>query len=240
MTGEYQNKAKQNGFRAFSSARPPIYFTRHFGPVDRVLRKGLRGEAMSESQSASEPPGSGATARRVSVAAQPAVQCRVDVEDAERRLLPIQVERIRSALRAAAAELAVTGEVRVRIVGDAAMSAAHERYSRISGTTDVLTFDLRDDAGRRQNAAEMDVDLLLCVDEAARQAADRGHEVEHELVLYAVHGILHCLGHDDHDEAAYQVMHALEDRVLEAIGIGAIFSRGIAQAGFARTDGVTR
>jgi len=43
-------------------------------------------------------------------------------------------------------------------------------------------------------------------------------------LLYVVHGVLHCLGHDDHDEAGYASMHALEDRVLYAIGVGATFA----------------
>jgi ssRNA-specific RNase YbeY (16S rRNA maturation enzyme) len=47
--------------------------------------------------------------------------------------------------------------------------------------------------------------------------------LEKEALLYALHGLLHCLGHDDHDEAAYQAMHALEDALLDAIGVGPVF-----------------
>ena len=112
------------------------------------------------------------------------------------------------------------GEVRVRVIDDTEMATAHERYSGIAGTTDVLTFDLRDDA-----AGPLDVDILVCLDEAKRQAAARGHLPEHELLLYAVHGVLHCLGHDDHDSQAFERMHAEEDRVLAEIGLGPIFGK---------------
>ena len=67
---------------------------------------------------------------------------------------------------------------------------------------------------------------MLCLDEAARRSRDLEHPVEHELLLYAIHGVLHVLGHDDHDPAAFERMHAEEDRILEAIGVGPVFRRG--------------
>lgn len=122
---------------------------------------------------------------------------------------------------AAAGVLAYAGEVRVRIVGDDEMAVAHEKYSGVSGTTDVLTFDLRDDPSA---GGPLDTDILVCADEARRQAAARGLNVERELLLYIVHGVLHCLGFDDHDEAGHRAMHEEEDRVLEAIGVGRTFA----------------
>lgn len=124
---------------------------------------------------------------------------------------------------AAMERLGVAGEARVRLVGDAEMAAAHERHCGVAGTTDVITFDLAD--GMSARGEPLDVDLLVCVDEARRQAASRGHSMERELLLYVVHGVLHCLGHDDHDEAAAAAMHAREDEVLEAIGVGVTYGR---------------
>jgi probable rRNA maturation factor len=121
--------------------------------------------------------------------------------------------------------LGVVGEVRVRVVGDGEMAAAHLAHCGVAGTTDVITMDLRDGAGAGDR--EIDADLLVCVDEAARQAAARGIALAHELTLYVVHGVLHCLGFDDHDEAGFALMHAEEDRVLGAIGVGVVFARGV-------------
>ncbi|MBK7403518.1 MAG: rRNA maturation RNase YbeY [Phycisphaerales bacterium] len=121
--------------------------------------------------------------------------------------------------RDALAPLALAGEIRARLVDDQAMAAAHARWSGVPGTTDVLTFDLRDTA-----EGPLDVDLLLCTDEAARQAAPRGHTVAREILLYLIHGVLHCLGYDDHDEADAARMHAEEDRLLDAAGIGATYA----------------
>ncbi|HZW09206.1 MAG TPA: rRNA maturation RNase YbeY [Phycisphaerales bacterium] len=121
--------------------------------------------------------------------------------------------------RAALAPLGCAGEVRARIVADAEMAEAHERWSGVPGTTDVLTFDLRE-----AEDDPLDVDLLICVDEALRQAGARGIPAERELLLYLIHGVLHCLGYDDHDEPGAARMHAEEDRLLEAAGIGATFA----------------
>lgn len=110
------------------------------------------------------------------------------------------------------------GEVRVRLLDDRAMSEAHKRSMGESGTTDVLTFDLDPGSG------VLDVDLLVCVDEASRRAMEFGHAVGREILLYIVHGVLHCLGHDDHDEAQSRRMHEEEDRILSAIGVGAVFA----------------
>ncbi|MEQ9097477.1 MAG: rRNA maturation RNase YbeY [Phycisphaerales bacterium] len=117
--------------------------------------------------------------------------------------------------------LGVEGELRIRVVDDDEMARAHERHMGDPTTTDVMTFDLAEGAAER--GAPVDADLLVCLDEAARNARERGHAVERELLLYIVHGMLHCLGHDDHDESSYQRMHALEDELLEAIGVGATF-----------------
>jgi len=119
-------------------------------------------------------------------------------------------------------ELALQGELRVRIVGDAEMAAMHERHLGDPSTTDVMTFDLSEGAAVRNGT--LDVDVLACIDEADRRAKDLGHPVERELLLYVVHAILHCLGHDDHDEASYARMHAREDEILERIGVGRTFA----------------
>ncbi len=102
------------------------------------------------------------------------------------------------------------------------MAELHERTTGVQGTTDVLTFDLRDDPDPSNPV--LDADVVLCTDEARRQASERGHAIVAELTLYLVHALLHCTGHDDHDDDAYARMHEAEDRVLRAIGLGAVFA----------------
>lgn len=136
---------------------------------------------------------------------------------------------VRAHAERALAELARPGEVRVLVVDDAAMGDAHERYAGVVGTTDVLTFDLSD--GRSAAGAALDADIYVCADEACRQAGARGHEPKRELLLYILHGVLHCLGYDDHDDDRYAAMHAAEDALLERLGVGATFTRASAGGG---------
>jgi len=126
--------------------------------------------------------------------------------------------------------------VNLRLVGDAAMVRLHGQHCGDPSTTDVLTFvhACVDELEGAYSAAPDDrttvgtsltVDLVLCVDEAGRQAARRGHLIERELLLYAVHGVLHCIGHDDATASASEAMHAEEDRLLSAIGVGRTYAR---------------
>lgn len=126
-----------------------------------------------------------------------------------------------SALGACAAHLpAPVRRATVAFVRDARMCELHARFSGDSQTTDVLTF--------AQNAPgePIDCDIAVCVDEAGRRAAELGHPPRAELLLYVLHGLLHACGHDDLEPAAHAAMHAEEDRILSAAGIGALYAPG--------------
>lgn len=146
----------------------------------------------------------------------------VTVVDATGAVGPREREWLQEQGGLAVAALGARGAVRVRLVGDDEMASAHETYLGVPGTTDVITFDLSD--GASASGAPLDVDLLVCVDEARRQAAARGIDGAREMLLYTVHGVLHALGHDDHDDGASRRMHGREDEVLEALGVGPTFA----------------
>jgi len=124
------------------------------------------------------------------------------------------------------------GRVSVLLIDDAQMTRLHERYKNISSTTDVLTFDLRDDPSE-----QMDGDLAICVDEARRQGVARGHDTRLEILLYAVHGMLHLMGYDDQGPVEAKLMHRQEDKLLKAIGLGAVYQR---TGGVLEDDGLTQ
>ena len=125
-------------------------------------------------------------------------------------------------LLAAACVAGVTdGQINITLVNDSLMSALHLEHKNDASTTDVLTFDLREN---RRSRSFVEVDLILCVDEARRQATLRGHWIERELLLYAVHGLLHLVGYDDTTTAKATRMHRREDEILQAIGVGPAFA----------------
>ncbi len=154
------------------------------------------------------------------------VVLQLDLTESTGRLDDKATAELTNMLRRAGTELDARGEVRVRVVDDATMSELHTRHAGVAGTTDVLTFDLRP-----MGLGPLDADIVICLDEAARQSAGRGHTPVRELLLYALHGILHCMGHDDHDDEAYARMHAAEDAVLTAIGVGPLFAKPALEGG---------
>ncbi len=107
--------------------------------------------------------------------------------------------------------------VGVRVVDDAEMIELHDRWHDKPSTTDVITFEANRDG-------PLEVDLVLCLDEAARASERRGHAADDELVLYVLHGLLHCCGYDDTSDTLATAMHQEEDRLLIAIGLQAVYS----------------
>lgn len=111
-------------------------------------------------------------------------------------------------------------ELSLALVSDARMSALHRQFLNIPGPTDVLTFPLDADARGRVTAGE----VVICVPEARRRAAREGTGVRKELLLYALHGLLHLTGFDDRTDAGFRAMHRKEDDILIHIGVGPVFA----------------
>ncbi len=159
---------------------------------------------------------------------------------------PDGMERdIRDAARRAIRSQAYTqGTLEIAIVGDTEMRRQHEMWMRLDTPTDVLSFDLRDDVDavpqaqqslqslqptsrktrRTDPGRSVDGQLIVCKSVARRRARARGSDWRAELLLYVVHGCLHLCGHDDHDPDAAAKMHEQEDRILTALGWGAVFA----------------
>ncbi len=141
----------------------------------------------------------------------------------------------------------------VKVAGDVEMRELHGRMMGIWETTDVLTFDMREEEGggnakretrnaKRRGKAErnesritdhgsrlrggMDIELdtVICVDEARRRADEMGHSVREELLLYCAHSLLHVQGYDDVTAKGAWEMHAREDELLVAAGVGAVYA----------------
>ena len=65
--------------------------------------------------------------------------------------------------------------------------------------------------------------IVICVPEARRRAKEQRSSARNELLLYAIHGMLHLCGFDDRTEAAFQKMHRMEDDILIRLGLGPVF-----------------
>ena len=112
------------------------------------------------------------------------------------------------ACRAEDADVAV---VDVAVVTARRIAALNRRWLRHAGSTDVLSFDLTGpgDAG-------LVAQIVVCADVAVRESRRRGHSAQRELLLYAVHGLLHLIGYDDTTPPKAARMRVRQEELLDA------------------------
>lgn len=117
-------------------------------------------------------------------------------------------------------------EVELTLHGDPEMERLNFDHMGERGPTDVLSFPLHEWSldGRQSHLTDDDGasppgplllgDVVIDLDQALRQAAEGDWGVTEELVLLAIHGTLHLLGHDHAEMDEEERMRALEHQVL--------------------------
>jgi len=110
-------------------------------------------------------------------------------------------------------------ELSLALVGDKRMADLHRRFLPLPGGGDVLSFELEHDRRGRVTAGE----VIVCTSQAARQARRLHLPLRQELLLYALHGMLHLCSFDDRTTRGFAAMHRKEDQILAAIGVGHVF-----------------
>src|SRR5438270_7985808 len=100
-------------------------------------------------------------------------------------------------------------EISLAFVDNPTIHRLNERYLDHDEPTDVLSFPLSDPSARKLAG-----ELVIGVEVAQEHAAERGHDVDAELALYVIHGLLHLCGHDDKSDAAARRMHERERHYL--------------------------
>lgn len=111
-------------------------------------------------------------------------------------------------------------ELSLYLSDDATIRALNARFRGSDRPTDVLAFATCDESDLPP-AAEIAAseprylgDVIISVPTAARQAAERGHATEIELLWLASHGLLHLLGWDHPDAASLYQMLACQETLL--------------------------
>src|SRR3954469_19086734 len=105
-------------------------------------------------------------------------------------------------------------KVTLAFVDNAHIHRLNKQFLDHDEPTDVLTFPYTD-AGARKLEGE----VVIGYEVAKENAADRGHEVNLELLLYVVHGCLHLCGYDDTTDKAAAEMRAKEREYLVKLGL---------------------
>lgn len=129
----------------------------------------------------------------------------------------VDVERWQ-AFAARALEVVPTegAEATVVFVSDRMMRALNRRWRGKRGTTDVLSFSSGPQEWRCGEKRSLG-DVVISIEQAARQAEENGLTFEAEVAQLILHGLLHLCGYDHEIDAGE--MNALELRLRRRLGI---------------------
>ncbi len=114
-------------------------------------------------------------------------------------------------------ECGLTGaEVGIIIAEDSYLHRLNKEHRAIDSTTDVLSFCYRDQAEEEQpGGAEFPLgDIYISQDRALEQAEAAGHDLEQELLILVLHGMLHLLGYDHGKKEEAKLMREKEKDLL--------------------------
>jgi len=132
------------------------------------------------------------------------------------RKVPVDCERWRAfAAKALMVAPASGAGVTVAFVSDRAMRELNRRW-RDKRTTDVLSFPAEQDEFERLEGLWLG-DVVISVEQAARQAAAHGLRFDEEISQLILHGLLHLCGYDHEQDDGE--MNRLELRLRRRLGI---------------------
>ncbi len=114
--------------------------------------------------------------------------------------------------RWARAALGRSGDITVRIVGEAEARILNRRYRGRDQATNVLAFPYA------SSHRAVHGDIVLCAPVIAREALAQGKTLEAHFAHLTVHGLLHLQGHEHAGRREAARMESLEKRLLAKLG----------------------
>jgi len=106
--------------------------------------------------------------------------------------------------------------VTVAFVSDRAMRELNRLWRHKQGTTDVLSFPVEQDEFEKAEGSSLG-DVVISVEQAARQAKENGLTLDQEIAQLILHGLIHLCGYDHSTDDGE--MNRLELRLRRRLGI---------------------
>ena len=128
---------------------------------------------------------------------------------------------VAAAAEAGARSLPDAVSVTVRLTNADEIAGLNEAFRGKPGATNVLAFPgSLEPLMVEELEDELELgDIVICVEQAAAEAAEQGKSLSQHLTHLTVHATLHLLGYDHDQEAEAEEMEALERRILESLGL---------------------
>lgn len=106
--------------------------------------------------------------------------------------------------------------VTVAFVSDRAMRELNRLWRHKRGTTDVLSFPAEQDQFETADGVSLG-DVVISVEQAARQAKENGLTFDEEIAQLILHGLIHLCGYDHATDKGE--MNRLELRLRKKLGL---------------------
>ena len=133
------------------------------------------------------------------------------------RKMPLDCERWRAFVEKTWQAIPTKAEgVTVAFVSDRAMRELNRLWRHKQGTTDVLSFPAEQDEFEKAEGSSLG-DVVISVEQAARQASENGLTLEQEIAQLILHGLIHLCGYDHSTDDGE--MNRLELRLRRRLGI---------------------
>jgi len=127
---------------------------------------------------------------------------------------PLEFQQLKEAARTVLEGEGVRAcKVTLAFVDNAHIHRLNKQFLEHDEPTDVLTFPYTE-----PDAKSCEGEVVIGYEVAKENAADRGHELNLELLLYVIHGCLHLCEYDD-NSVSVKAMRARERHYLQKLGL---------------------
>ena len=99
-------------------------------------------------------------------------------------------------------------------VSDPQIRSLNRKHLKKNTATDVLAFDFRE-APRKKKPRIINGEIIISVETAKTNSRIHRTTLSREIELYAIHGVLHLLGYDDHRASDIVRMRRKEKELLD-------------------------
>ncbi|MDQ6694571.1 MAG: rRNA maturation RNase YbeY [Chloroflexota bacterium] len=108
-------------------------------------------------------------------------------------------------------------EVGIVVTTDEEVQHLNREYLGHDYRTDVLSFGMVDEQEfvTPEERPSYLGDVVISYERATEQAPEYGHNTDKEVATLLIHGLLHLLGYDDHEENERTKMHARQTELLK-------------------------
>jgi probable rRNA maturation factor len=124
----------------------------------------------------------------------------------------INKSKIRNVVKVVLNKEVKSAKLSIAFVDNEEIKRLNERFLGSNEVTDVIAFPLNN------KEDILSGEIVISVETAVEVANRKKSNVEGEIILYLVHGILHLLGYNDNNKKNAKIMHEKESEILAFLG----------------------